>query len=174
MSKELQIAFPAVGNLYAVLNKPDGTGDVWNGTTYIPASIDDRSTSPIVVNRQGTTWLYFGDLPAGVGTTPLNATYYLQATGSPLVSDAPVGVGAVNDATTLAPTGLDNIMVESGLNARQALSVIAAGGGGFLSGATFGPSTITISAAGISGTPRVVAVVDGLGNRTSVTLHPPA
>lgn len=72
---------------------------------------------------------------------------------------------------TVAPAGLDPIVVETGLNARQALSVIASSTAGTLSGG--GTSTITIKGAGVV-TTRITATVDVLNNRTAVTLSPPA
>lgn len=173
MANELASDIGIAATFYSVLTRASD-GKVWDGTTWIAASADDRSTSPVSMTRRGTTTLYQADQPAGIGVTPCTYRVYLQAGGSPAVTDVPVGVGEVNETAILAAAGLDLVMVESGLNARQALSIIAAGDGGFLSGAVLGPCTITISAAGVSGTPRVIAVVDGLGNRTSVTLHPPA
>lgn len=72
---------------------------------------------------------------------------------------------------TLASNGLDAIVVEAGLNARQSLSVIAAAVAGTLSGA--GTTSITIHGGGVV-TTRIVATVDSSGNRSAVTLSPPA
>jgi hypothetical protein len=71
----------------------------------------------------------------------------------------------------LASTGLDGVTIESGMNARQALSVIAAAAAGVLTGAA--STTVQVAAAGVPGTQRIVAVVDANGNRNSVTLHLP-
>ncbi len=72
---------------------------------------------------------------------------------------------------TLVSTGLDDVVIESGLNARQALSIIAAADAGLISGQeTLAP---VIKGAGVS-TTRITAVTDSDGNRTSVTLSPPA
>jgi hypothetical protein len=72
---------------------------------------------------------------------------------------------------SLAAAGLDSIVIETGLNARQAVSLIAAASAGKLSGAA--TSTITIDGAGVN-TDRIVATVDSDGNRTAITLTPPA
>jgi hypothetical protein len=72
---------------------------------------------------------------------------------------------------SLLGTGLDLIQVESGMNMRQAQSVIAAATGGRLSGA--GTGTIRIDGANVSGTNRIAAVVDQSGNRTSVIVTLP-
>jgi hypothetical protein len=71
----------------------------------------------------------------------------------------------------LAATGLDSIVVEVGLNARQALAINASASGGKLSGAA--TTTITILGAGVA-TTRILATVDEDGNRSAVTLTPPA
>jgi hypothetical protein len=72
---------------------------------------------------------------------------------------------------TLAPAGVDLVVTESGLNMRQAISLDTAALCGVLSGAN--TATVTIKGAGV-GTTRVSASVDGVGNRTAVTLSPPA
>lgn len=61
------------------------------------------------------------------------------------------------------------------VNARQALCEIFAAHAGQLSGATggTGAQTITIKGGDAPGTTRVVAEVDGVGNRTGVTLTLP-
>lgn len=80
----------------------------------------------------------------------------------------------VSDKTgfKLASDGLDSVVVETDLNARQAMSVIASAVGGVLAGA--GTTAITIAAAGVPATNRITATVDSSGNRTVVTLDPPA
>jgi hypothetical protein len=79
----------------------------------------------------------------------------------------------VSDKTgfKLAGDGLDAVAVESGLNARQAFSVVASACAGVLSGAA--TSSIIIKGAGVT-TTRVQATVDPDGNRPAVTLTPPA
>jgi hypothetical protein len=97
-------------------------------------------------------------------TNPDNTSLYVvQAIQSPLL-DASLRV-------SLGTAGLDAVTVETGLNARQALSIAAASGAGVLAGAT--TSTVTIAGAGVA-TNRITASVDGSGNRTAVTLAPPA
>jgi hypothetical protein len=69
------------------------------------------------------------------------------------------------------PAGLDGVVVEPGLNARQALALVLAGAAGALDGA--GTAFVTIHAAG-GGTTRILAAADALGNRSNVQLTPPA
>ena len=73
---------------------------------------------------------------------------------------------------TLSPAGFDNIQIESGVNARQALSPILAAAAGVVIGA--GTGTVVIKG-GTVATTRITAQTDNAGNRTSVTLVlPPA
>jgi hypothetical protein len=62
--------------------------------------------------------------------------------------------------------------VADGINAREALNLILAALAGEVSGA--GTNTITIKDAGDDLTTRIVAAVDGQGNRTAVTLTLPS
>ncbi len=71
----------------------------------------------------------------------------------------------------LASDGLDSITVESGMNFRQAQSVIACAAAGVLAGAA--TTTITIAAANDALTNRITATVDADGNRSAVTLTLP-
>jgi hypothetical protein len=86
---------------------------------------------------------------------------------------APVTVGTVTDKTgyALAAAGLDAVMVEAGVNVRQALSPILAAAAGVLAGA--GTGTIIIKGGGVA-TTRITASTDSSGNRSSVTLNLPS
>lgn len=74
-------------------------------------------------------------------------------------------------ARTLTAAGLDSIVVETGVNARQALSVASAALAGILEGA--GSGTIVIKGANVPSTTRITATTDGDGNRSAVTLSLP-
>jgi hypothetical protein len=83
-------------------------------------------------------------------------------------------IGADNSGGTpvvLSPNGLDAIVVETNINARQAMALSLAASAGALTGAGSGPITIK---GGNVNTTRIVATTDVNGNRTSVTLSPPA
>lgn len=73
---------------------------------------------------------------------------------------------------SLAAAGLDTITIETGVNARQAISAIAAACVGVASG--MAGTTATLKAAANSGTTRVTATVDSDGNRSAVTLNLPS
>ncbi len=107
-----------------------------------------------------------------VGQDP--ASLVLASPANKLATD---GVGRVIAGTvadkvgyTLAAAGLDSITVETGINARQALSPILAASAGVITGA--GTGTIVIQGANAS-TSRIVATTDNAGNRLSVVLALP-
>lgn len=84
--------------------------------------------------------------------------------------DAEIVVGGAVGLTAaqVAEQVLDSELVEVGLTVREALRIMAAALAGEVSGAA--GSTITFRAAASDEKPRIVAIVDGAGNRTSVTL----
>jgi len=155
--------------------------------------------SLLVWDTGGGTPVYASnDVPAYTNTlqqTQLDASNFIKAnaetvsdkTGYSLTQTFPtnfsalsitgggaVTVGTNNDKTSysLSSSGVDSITVESGLNVRQALSLMAAALSGELSGA--GTTTITIKAANNNTTTRITATVDASGDRTAITLNPPA
>lgn len=71
----------------------------------------------------------------------------------------------------LASDGLDSITIEAGLNLRQAVALIAAAELGKVSGAE--ANNPVFRGAGVA-TTRIAATCDASGNRTVVTLTPPA
>lgn len=71
----------------------------------------------------------------------------------------------------LNPEGLDNVDIEPGINARQALSAIGAATTGVLNGV--GTGTIVIYAMGGSGVPRVNMKIATTGDRSTSTLSLP-
>jgi hypothetical protein len=120
-----------------------------------------------------------GSYPAGTAGAILGqnldariSTRSTYAGGVVAAVAAPVTVGTNNDKVgyTLAPSGLDAIQVESGVNARQALSPILAASAGVVAGAGTG---VIIIKGGNSSTTRITATTDNAGNRSSVTLTLP-
>lgn len=80
---------------------------------------------------------------------------------------------STSQAVVLASAGLDSVVIESGVNARQAIAIIASALAGVLAGA--GTTTITIAAINNSGTNRITATVDTTnGNRTAIVLSLPS
>lgn len=89
---------------------------------------------------------------------------------SAVVSPVVVGENQDKSGYTLSPTGLDAIVVEAGINARQALSPMLAALAGVVSGAETG--TISIKG-GNSTVTRITATTDEDGNRSTVNLTLP-
>jgi len=83
----------------------------------------------------------------------------------------PANPAAVGSAMVLSSAGLDQVVIETGINARQALSPILSAAAGVLAGAA--TTSITIAAAGTPATNRITATVDASGNRSAVALNLP-
>lgn len=128
------------------------------------------SISPTVVERSGG-WYAISLTTAHTDTL---GDLVLRATGTG--ADAAgvimqvVSYNPTTGSVRLASDGLDAVVVETGVNARQALSPILAAAAGALSGA--GTGTITIKGGNVA-TTRIVASTDSSGNRTAVTLNIP-
>jgi hypothetical protein len=140
----------------------------------------------------GTRTITGGTITTYTGNTPQTGDAYARL-GAPAGASIAADVAAVKAETaailddtgtsgvvvasgsktgySLAAAGLDSIVIETGLNARQALAIIAASAAGTLAGAA--TTTITIDGAGVA-IDRIVATVDADGNRTAVILTPPA
>jgi hypothetical protein len=128
------------------------------------------ATDPEVEIKRNVLGENMSDMKATYGdeslAQALHNAFNWNKSGDP---DAPSGV-------RLAPAGLDQIEVEEGVNARQALSPIGAVMAGRSSGlATASATYYAMGASGTTGTsiPRVVAAVDASGNRGTVTLTLP-
>jgi hypothetical protein len=131
---------------------------VWDLATAGHTAAGSFGAAAIAAGNAGDPW-----------GAALPGSYAAGTAGAILGGGLAADVWAAADRT-LTAAGLDAVPVEAGLNARQALSVTAAAAAGTLAGA--GTDTIVIAGAGVS-TTRITAQVAG-GNRTSVTLSPPA
>jgi len=152
----------AVAQLAVVMHAGDDSTVLQGGTAPDPwASPLPGAYSP------GTAGAILGgNLDAKVST---RSTY----AGGPVASvTSPVIIGSNNDKSgyMLAPTGLDAVPVESGVNVRQALSPILAASAGALLGA--GTGTIVVKGGNVA-TTRITASTDNAGNRTAVVLSLP-
>jgi hypothetical protein len=86
-------------------------------------------------------------------------------------TDASFSVEFATDAARLAPDGVDAIIVDGGYNMRQAVSLIAAAECGKVDGnEANSPAFKGIN----TNTTRIAATTTTAGNRTAVTLSPPA
>ncbi len=116
------------------------------------------SVATLTTNVAGVT--------TNLATVATNVSAILDDTGTAGVVMAPGSKAGFK----LASDGVDLIVVESGLNLRQASSIIAAGVAGLLSGADTG--TYAIKGAGVA-TTRISGTTNGTG-RTTATISPPA
>jgi hypothetical protein len=195
MANELEVDWGITGlTVYFLVRSSVGT--IWNGATLVTYVSANYSTYPVTGTEQGGSGsgsgFYQGNMPA-VAAGTWNVTAKQQVGGSPAQSDPTIGNGTLtwdgsfvpgapanfssleidsNGDVSLGLNGMDRVTVETGLNARQALSIIAASVAGELSGA--GTNTIDIQAANNNATQRIGAGCDSLGNRNSVTLNIPA
>lgn len=170
-------AAPVVGESYPVTIVLNGqasasmvatfgslSGITWGGTVSIASGSTSGSTS-VTFTSAGTY-------------TPTITHTGGGFSGDPTLSSSTASAGALTLAqlesalasgiTTLAPNSLDGIVVETGLNARQALSLAAADAAGSL--ATDGSGNVTIKGAGVS-TTRISATTSG--NNRTCTISPP-
>jgi hypothetical protein len=141
-------------------------------TSGYAAPLDAAATAAAVWNAATVTYGTGGSYGALVELN-LDAAVSTRSTfagGAVASVTTPV---AVSDKTgfKLASDGLDAVAVETGINARQALSPILASAAGVLSGAE--TTTVTVKGGGVA-TTRVTATVDADGNRSSVTLNLPS
>ncbi|MGH8356229.1 MAG: hypothetical protein ACRESF_01935 [Pseudomonas sp.] len=125
----------------------------------------------VAFDPQDAVHLGLSSLPNTAVTT--NASLLTSGTAADQLSVASGIAQAKVDKSgyALSSAGLDSVIVEAGLNARQSLSILASALAGVLAGA--GTTTITIAALGVPATNRITATVDSSGNRTAVTLAVP-
>lgn len=160
-----------------------GVGNVSKGTAY-----KANSTSN---NRTGTYDPVTGQYTdPGVGNVATGVTYQFAGvtetgtlsggSGGLTLDELKSELDARNltteglEAVKLAADGLDQVGVEAGINARQALALIGAAAAGKASG--LDTSAATFYAMGPAGTDtaRIEATTDASGNRAATTLTPPA
>jgi hypothetical protein len=169
--------------------RPEVNATHWGGTAVASATVQANVAQ---IAGQAAVAAASVTFPATVGSSTLDAAGVRTAVGlasanldtqiagvkgdtaAILLDTGTDGVVVASGSKTgysLTAAGMDSVAVESGLNARQALSIIAASAAGTLNGAA--TTTVTIDGAGVA-TDRIVATVDADGNRTAVTLTPPA
>lgn len=179
MAGELLTTFDSGTMLYAVVF--DATGAVFNVATSALEAINAANWTQYAVplSEQSGAGIYRGDFPVGITTGGLfRAVVYQQSGGSPAVGDRDVATGIIhwNGAVEIGFVNAgDAYEPEPGLGVRQVLSLLLAATTGrtsgfqgiqAVSGATFkAPDGVTA---------RVVADTDANGNRTTITLTPPA
>jgi hypothetical protein len=175
MAGELQVAHNSSGvTLYALIR--DTAGKVWQTTTstlvaYATANLANYKVS--LTEQGAASRFYAGNFPAAAAGV-YNVAVYQQAGGSPAETDSLVAAGNIEwDGTAVPPiSGIPSAIldavngIETNVSLRQALRLVLSVLAGKISGA--GTTTITIRDINDSKN-RVVAVVDGNGNRTQIT-----
>jgi hypothetical protein len=173
---------------------------VWEDFTVLSAAVYDwlfGTTAPLtdkagytVAGRVDANVTHVAGAVAATVAAPTNWSALAvdgsgRVTVGVLPDPAPAGYGGGTGgatATDVADAVLASVIEVAtpggvAVTLRAAIAYAAAGAGaGLVSGAgTTGPSTVTIGAAGqTAGHPRMSVSGDGVGNRTSVTLIPPA
>lgn len=178
--KEFTTANPSTGAAVNADTLPVATAN-HNGT-------DDGAFTLTVTNIDAGRYKIAGTVPSGyAGGDVVNIT--VAATCSSIAGKAVVdtfgidtkrigdlhdfdggAVASVTAPVVLSSAGFDNIVVETGINARQALSPILAAAAGVVSGA--GTGTVVLKGGNVT-TTRITATTDSDGNRSSVTLAIP-
>jgi hypothetical protein len=154
------------------IDDPDGYCRATGSTTtnfVLAANAPSQDMKDVsLVMTRGPLAGYAGIIKA-YNTATKEATMSPEAEVPPTALDGYIFNGYA--AGRLTSDGADAVMVEAGVNMRQAMSPILAASAGALSGA--GSGTIAIKG-GNSAVTRVTATTDNAGNRTAVTLNLPA
>jgi hypothetical protein len=168
---------------------PEEAGDIRSNATQIGGQTVTASggiTFPAATLASttnitgGTITTVSGNVTGNVGGNVTGSVGSISGVSFPtnfaslaITAGGAVTAGTVSDKTgySLAAAGFDAITVETGINPRQALSLIAAAVGGVLSGAA--TTTIVAKGAGVA-TTRITATVDADGNRSALTLNLPS
>jgi hypothetical protein len=182
---------PTTGDAYARLGAPVGasiSADIQTRSTYAGGAVASVTAAVIVggysVNQDPATLVL--DTAASGHNIDGSVGSKIFASGTipdPWASSVPAGyapgqagyvLALINSnlsaGVVLTSAGLDGVVIEAGINARQALAEIGAAAAGTMAGK--GTPTQTFAAMGGTAT-RIVASTDSTG-RTAVNLTPPA
>ena len=143
MANELIINYPTGATLYALLF--DGTGQVWNGSSFVAPGSADWTNYDIAMPEVATaTGVYLGTMTAEAAGV-YGWTVRKQAGGTPAVSDITVGVGRIEW------TGTAEIMPASTTNITAGtINSVSGSIGGDVAGKVLGGGEGTISGVGTS------------------------
>lgn len=157
-------AVTTVGTLTTYTGNTPQTGDAYarigstgSGLTSLAPSSTALSTGTWTGTRAG----YLDNLSGGAVALHSDATSLASQIGTPMQAGSTV---------VLAGAGLDGVEIESGLNARQALAIVASACAGTSIGVSTGSPVY--AGAGVVTTRITATAVNG--DRSVVTLSPPA
>ena len=168
--------YPPASGVLTTAGAYGPTGSNYTGTVTLPPAstvLTSQTFGPGSATTGTVVLPSVSTVEAGITYGPgssLTGTYSAGGGGGG-VTLAQLNASLASNIVTLAPNGLDQVVTETGLNIRQATSLMAAALAGVLTGA--GTGTITIQGAGVAAT-RITATTDYNGNRSSVTLNIPS
>ena len=148
---------------YPLLIVVDDSGTITTGATVTIASVTDKAGTAIA--SPGAT--------LNVAGANVSVDYDVAAKGEAWITLAISKTGQTFTGLNASPRYFiqDGAIVELGYRTRQVLALILAAQAGQLAGA--GTGTITVKNPDGSAT-RIVATTDSQGNRSALTLTPPA
>lgn len=184
---------PGVGSAPAIKIDNVSTDTGGSGGDGISIAVDGANSNGIIINSAarngiditaGNDGIELNTTQFGIHATTGNSFIYCNATGSGFElhtgqfgifassssQDAIKLIPAAGKLAINSPTLFDGVTVETGLNARQALSMISSATAGVLSGAA--TTAVTIKGCNVA-TTRIQATVDASGNRSAITLTIP-
>jgi hypothetical protein len=92
MSKELRVTYQGSATIYAIIRKiSDAT--VWNGSSFETWADGNIATYDVALTNQSGDF-YSADFPSAISVGNYRVNYYVQAGGSPAITDLIVGTAA--------------------------------------------------------------------------------
>ena len=161
------VTFPT--SIASPTNITAGTITTVTTLTNLPAATTDWITAA-AVSAGAVTKIQSGLSTYAGGDTSGTTTLLSRVTGAvALAGSAPSWYATTG--LKLASDGLDSVVIDAAINARQAISLIASA----TAGTVGGNDTNSPVFKGINtNTTRITATTTSAGNRTAVTLSPPA
>lgn len=179
MAGEFVLSLTTGNTPYVVLLNSDG--QAFNTSTNLLEAFDELNwvDYAITLSELGTSGVYQGSAPASLPAGRYNVLAYNQLGASnPATTDISLGGGILEwngqEEVGVVNAG-DAYDVDSNVNLRQALSIILAAVAGETSGFLGSNPASGAQFLGTDGsTIRITADVDANGNRTNITINPPA
>lgn len=155
------------GDSYAIVNSA-----TFGNAKLIRSATPANALAVTAAGQAGIDWANIGS-PSGeanlYNTNVKNVWGNVSGKVLGVGSTTPSGYGVYADSCILGSGGLDQVILESNLNARQGLGVILSTQAGEVN---VTGATITIKAANASGTNRITASGDAFGNRSGILITP--
>jgi hypothetical protein len=165
-------------NMVFYVSKDDGTVTAVASASGVPTECDSTNAKgdyKIALSQAETNAdkLRFSGKSTTANVVVVPQTIYTApANFTATAIDSSGRVNVDKTGYKLASDGMDQVTIEAGINARQALSLIGAACAGVATG--LDTTTVTFAAMGLPSVPRINSSVNFLGNRLAITLTPPA